>query len=133
MTSRFYDCCSCAARLLQRKPVQVVCLRQRVRLAAQVVTDLVHFATQPQNQRCRNVWMMEHARQRALQLLGIGPDRVSAAFAVGKGDNAIHIRRQRFSIEAASDLLSRMRSAITGRDDCDVVARPHSPIRAAVS
>ena len=46
--------------------------------------DLIDFATQAENYRGRDVRMVEHALQRALQLLRIWADGLRAAVSMGK-------------------------------------------------
>ena len=77
--------------------------------------------------------MGEHTRERTAELLGVRADGVAAAFAVGKGYHAIHVRRQRLAVEAACDQLGGVRRAVAGGDYRDIVARAYRAILALVS
>ena len=99
---------SCGARTLTRN--------------AQVVVDLVHFAAQPEDDGGRHVWMVKHTPQSALQLFGVRPDGVAAAFAVRECHDAIDVGRQGGAGEAFGDADGCVGGAIGGRHHGDVVA-----------
>ncbi len=63
-----------SAGFLQRQPLQRSRYIGRLIATAKIMTDLVDFTTQTQNERCRNIRMVQHALQRPLQLFGIGTD-----------------------------------------------------------
>ena len=119
-----------AAAALQRHAHQPVGAR---RIRTQIMIDLVDFAAQAEDDRRRNVRMHQHAAQRAPQLIDIGADGVSAAFAVRKGHNAIDIRRQRLRPHSSRDRFRRMRRAVAGRHHRDVVPRAHAAVLARVA
>ena len=72
-------------------------------------------------------------RERAPELLRVGPDGVSAAFAVREGDHAIDVGRQFRSPVAVGDQFGGVGGAIAGGDHGDVIASPHAAILAAIA
>ena len=54
------------------------------RVRAEVVVDLIHFAAEAEHDGGGDVRVVEHARQCALELRGVGTDRHAAALAVRK-------------------------------------------------
>ena len=77
--------------------------------------------------------MHEHSRECAAELIHIGSHGMPAAFAVGKGHDAVYIRWERVVLEAARDDLRGVGRAIAGCYHGDVVARAHAPILAPVT
>src|ERR1700758_3203561 len=99
---------------------------------AKIVADLIHLTAEPQDQRRRNVWMVQYATQGTLQLLGIGTDGHSAAFAVWKRDHSVYVCRKRFVLEAMGDQLRGVCGAVAGSDYRDIVSHADPAIRTAV-
>ena len=77
--------------------------------------------------------MIQHPGQRTLQLRRIGTDRMPAAFAVWKRDDAVDIRGQRFTRVARRDQLGRVCRAVAGRDYGDIVPCSGAAILARVA
>ncbi len=129
-TARGIQCATSAAARLQRHADKARAAR---RVRSEVMINLIHFAAQPQNDRCRNIRMRQHAGERAAELVRIGADGVTAAFAVREGYHAIDIRRELLIVKTSCDQLGRVRRAVAGRHYSDVIARARSPVFAQIS
>jgi len=101
--------------------------------AAQIMIDLVDFAPEAQDEGGRNVGMIENAFESALQLLGVGTHRLTAAFAVRESDDTINVRGKLFGGEALRDQFGGVGSAVAGSDHGDVVARAGAAIGARIA
>ena len=90
--------------------------------------DLIYFASETEDDRGRDVGMIEHAGQSALQLHRIGADRVPAALTMRESHHAVDVRRHHVVLEACRDELRRVRGAVARGDHGDVVARAGAAI-----
>ena len=85
--------------------------------ATEVVIDLIYFATEAQDESGGDIWVVEDAFERALELFGVRAGRLTAAFAMRERNDAINGGRKGFGCEALGDQFRSIGGAIAGGDD----------------
>ncbi len=103
------------------------------RVLREIVLDAVHLAAQPQQDAGRYIGVIQDARDDALQLAGIGSDGVPAAFTMRKRDHSVDAFGQSVGWEGGGDQFHRMRRAVAGGRDGDVISGPRTPVGARVT
>ncbi len=125
--ARGFDGGARAAGILQRHADQAIGARSA---RAQIMIDLIHFAAQPENDRRRNIRMIQDAAKRAPELRQIGAGRLSASIAMRERDHSVDACGQRGFVVARRDPFGGVRGAVAGGDHGDVVARAGAAVLA---
>ena len=134
----FFNSEACTARVLDVEDLERFALAQAA--VRQPGVDLVGLATQAHHHHAPEVGVCGVAGQRALKQLHTQAFGVhAAASAMRQSDNAIHIRkiRQSSGVVAFGKMVGNRACgsgrAVHARQNPDVVARGHTPIRAFVA
>src|SRR5689334_22225779 len=77
--------------------------------------------------------MIQHAFESSLKLLGIGTNRLTTAFAMRKGDHAVHVLRKPLLRKTIGNQLGCVGRAVTRRHDSNVVTSTNAAVRAHIA